>query len=133
MHEHLIRLRGGWERYDPAAPGGVATARPVTLPLVWPPDAPARVRLVRSFRSPEIDPRAEALELWLDDVAGVVVVDLNGQTLARPGVGTPSLWLPLTGPLPSRNRLTLDVEHPPAGGPWGRVALVIQRREPGEP
>lgn len=93
---------------------------------------------MRPFQAPPLDPARESLGFQLDDVPGLVVVELNGRELARPAPGTTSLWLPLVAepPLPRRNLLVLEVEPPrQAGGllpdpsPWGTVALVIHAVE----
>ena len=126
MRSHIIRLRGGWFWGD----GPERTA----LPLTWPAEVARRVRLVRPFQAPPLDPGHVSLGIQLDDVPGLTVVELNGRELARPDPGTASLWLPLAPGtlLPRRNVLVLEVEPPrPAGcllpdqSPWGAVALVI--------
>jgi hypothetical protein len=134
MPEHLIRLRGGWLWLDPqAGPDPPGSGRRVTLPLTWPSlaDPPGRVRLVRSFGPPPFDPARERLALRLERVGGLASAQLNGREIARPAPGTTALEIPLTGPLPRRNLLVLDVDPPGAGptaGPWGVVALVIGPR-----
>jgi hypothetical protein len=138
MHEHIIRLRGGWERHGASGPGSGDEGRRVALPLVWADDGASRLRLVRFFQTPPIDSRSETIDLRLDDVPGLVAVELNGRLLARPAAGTESLRLALAEGLPSgsRNRLVLEVERvepaPGAGSgrPWGQVALVIRRIGP---
>jgi hypothetical protein len=136
MTQHLIRLRGGWFRVDPEwmpDPSAPPAGDRVTLPLTWP-DAPGwrgRVRLVRSFGPPPVDPARESLSLRLDQVGGLVSAQLNGREIARPAPGTRALEIPLSEALPRRNLLILDVDVPAAGGPraphapWGEVALVI--------
>jgi hypothetical protein len=129
MSEHFIRLRGGWEWHEP---GGGSADRRVTLPMIWPSRLTARVRLVRSFQRPPLDPAREALALRLESVAGLVAAWLNDHELARPDPGTTTLRLPLDAPLPSRNVLVLEVDPPPhdpaADEPWGEIALVIAGR-----
>jgi hypothetical protein len=133
MPEHLIRLRGGWQWHDEPATEGVI--RLVTLPLVWPADAPGCVRLVRAFHRPPLDRRAATLSLRLEAIAGLVAVRLNQSELARPRAETSELTLPLDEPLPARNLLVLEVHPPDQADPrrgqqlWGRIALVITEQE----
>jgi hypothetical protein len=135
--DHAIRLRGGWERHDPSGEGWSDHACRLALPLAWAAADPPRVRLVRHFQAPPIDPLRETLGLQLDDVPGLTAVELNGQCLARPDPATRSLWLPLPVPLPSRNRLVLDVATPgheidsATKCLWGQVALVVRPRDTG--
>jgi hypothetical protein len=126
MSEHIIRLRGGWLYHDP---DGVSERR-LTLPVAWTPGLTERVRLVRLFQRPAIDPGRESLALRLESIPGLVVVRLNGREQARPSARSGSLFLSLEEPLPSRNVLELEAE-PPAGcsEPWGVIALVITVRE----
>jgi hypothetical protein len=129
MPEHLIRLRGGWEWREPEA---ASAARRVTLPMTWPAGLTSRVRLIRSFQRPPIDPAHEALALRLESVSGLVAAWLNGRELARPNAGATALCLPLDDPLPPRNVLVLEVDPqvPSHAGtdaePWGTIALVIR-------
>jgi hypothetical protein len=138
MPEHQIRLRRGWRWLkDVSPPGAIAaeSGHEIALPATWPEraGAEARVRLVRLFTAPSIDPLRETLLLRLSAVAGLVSVQLNGQELARPAPGTTDVELPLRDPLPRRNRLVLDI-LPPGAGPfgggapeaWGSIALVIR-------
>jgi hypothetical protein len=124
MAVHPIRLRGGWEAF--AVAGG--SAQRVTLPLAAFPEGSDRLRLVRPFQSPPLDPARESLWLRLDNVPGLVAVTLNGRPLGRPPFDPP-LNLPLGQGLPARNRLVLEVESGQAdpGSPWGDVALLIVR------
>ena len=134
MRNHIIRLRGGWYWENGPDQAAGRPERRVVLPLTWPAGVARRGRLVRPFQAPPLDPARESLGFQLDDVAGLVVVELNGRELARPAPGTTSLWLPLPPepPLPRRNLLALEVEPPRRAGsleldpsPWGTVALVI--------
>src|SRR5690349_18316241 len=89
MEDHVIRLRGGWTRGDPPSPGDGR----VTLPLTWPVCPAGPVRLVRRFQAPRVDPASVVVSLTLEDVAGLLSVELNGRTLARPGAGCENLTL----------------------------------------
>lgn len=126
MPEHLIRLRGGWERLDA---GETARTSRVVLPLVSTPEAPERLRLVRWFQTPPLEPGKETLWLRLDSVPGLISVGLNGAELAHGPFHESPLFLPLGDALPARNRVTLDAEFPdPDGRPdaWGEVGLLIR-------
>ena len=134
MPEHLIRLRGGWERLGAATGRSRAGSR---SPWSRPPSAPQQARLARWFQTPPLDPRRETLWLRLDSVPGLVSVSLNDREIARrpfpafplildlvgdacrPGTGSPS-----TSSFPSRP----DV--PAALFPWGEVALLIRADGP---
>ncbi|GAC1463974.1 MAG: hypothetical protein NVSMB9_02110 [Isosphaeraceae bacterium] len=130
MQEHSIKLRGGWEWHgkDSAEP------RRMTLPLPGFPENAGRVRLVRSFQTPPLDPRCETLWLRLNSVPGLVALSLNDREIARPSaVDDAGRLYCLQGVLPARNRLVLEVEvvEPWEGrvrhSKWGEVALVIRR------
>jgi hypothetical protein len=136
MPEHLIRLRGGWLWQPPQAEARSVAGCRVTLPLTWPAGHAGRIRLVRSFGPPPLDPDRETLALRLEQVGGLVSVRLNDREIARPTPGTTALEIPLPSPLPRRNLLVLDVDPPGperAPEPWGVVALVIGPREPFTP
>jgi hypothetical protein len=134
MPEHLIRLRGGWQRLDPHDDGGgrpdvTETGTRLDLPWTWPGETAGPVRLVRSFGPPPFDPRRETLSLRLARVEGLRSARLNGREIARGSPGTVEFEIPLSGPLPRRNLLVLDLD-PPGPGParqdWGAIALVIR-------
>ncbi|HWE38305.1 MAG TPA: hypothetical protein VG406_17165 [Isosphaeraceae bacterium] len=124
MPGHLIRLRGAWERRDPAVPDAVPAR--VVLPLDRPlADAP--FRLERRFGLPRPGP-GESVRLRLEEVPGLVAVALNGQPLAQPAPGTTALTLEPGPALQRRNVLALDVDPSRWASPpetWGRVALEI--------
>ena len=139
MSEHLIRLRGGWNwPPDPSSSyaqgdGNTSEGEPVTLPHSgpWPGGRTGRVYLTRSFGQPRFDPGSEMLSLRLERVAGLLSVQLNEREIARPDPGTDILRVPLDGPLPRRNRLTLLLDLSTAGSSpvaWGEIALVIAGR-----
>jgi len=120
MAEHLIRLRGAWQR-EGASPGRI------DLPTTWPAHLESPLILSRRFRRPRIDPAAESLLLRLEAVPGLRVVRLNGRDIARPAPGASSLELVPDGPLPESNQLVLEIDPTAAGqGPWGTIALVIR-------
>ena len=129
--DHRIRLRGGWEWLG--ADDTPGSTRRVTLPLIWPPDAPARVRLLRSFRRPPIDPAQERVSLDLSQVPGLCAVLSNGVGLALPDREFSYLTVGLGDLRPDRNQLILEIDTSQArrlGGAtafWGDVALVISR------
>lgn len=127
MREHWIQLRGGWERHDPSArPGRVQR---VSLPIEWPPGPPGRVRLIRRFGCPPIDPARESLVLRLENVPGLVAVRFNDRPVEPPAEAGATLCL---DPVLSRNELVLEVDPDLAArgggtaGAWGRVALVVR-------
>jgi hypothetical protein len=142
MGEHLIRLRGGWQRIekgDDRAASAPGSDRWITLPTTWqePAGSGAAVRLVRSFAAPPLEAGRERLSLRLSAIAGLVSVEINGQELARPSPGTTALEVPLRGPMPGRNQLVLVVriDQAAAAGtarseaPWGVIALVVSDAE----
>ena len=140
MPEHLIRLRGAWLALDPhdgdagdGSAGADDQGRRINLPITWPAGTHDPVRLVRSFGPPPFDPDHESLILRLEAIDGLESARLNGREIARPSPGTTRLDIPLTGPLPRRNVLILDLTPPvPRQGPapWGAIALVIASRGP---
>jgi hypothetical protein len=131
--EHLIRLRGGWDRQAPSDP---QTAGKIALPLTSSPAGSVPVWLVRHFQTPPIDVARESLWLRLSDCPGVVSVVLNAREIARPGPSGEPLILPINLEPAGRNRLELLVEPPvrpdTSNEPtvWGHVALVIRPRSP---
>jgi hypothetical protein len=136
MPEHLIRLRGGWLWLEPQArgqPPDPSMSRRLTLPMPWPQGSTINgsVRLTRSFATPRIDPEREILLLRLEHVHGLVSAELNDREITRSAPETTAIDIPLPYPLPSRNRLVLEVEPPLAGvivEQWGVIALVIVTR-----
>ena len=120
MPEHVIRLRGGWERVDPL---GRAEGPRVTLPL---PRPGGPVRLARSFQAPRVDPAREAVWLRVADAPGLRSVRLNGRDLGPADGLEAARAYRLPADLPARNRLELAAE--PASDGWGSIALVIRDR-----
>jgi hypothetical protein len=92
--------------------------------------------LARWFQTPTLDPRRESLWLRLDSVPGLIVVALNGDTIAQAPFSAFPLLFPLPEVLPARNRIILDAYFPgppdvPAiGFLWGEVGLLIQDAGP---
>ena len=133
MSEHLIRLRGGWERLEP---GERSPATRVTLPLLGFPEGPGRVRLSRWFQAPRLEPGRETLWLRLDAVAGLIAVVLNDSEIAHGPFPTSPVLVRLSENLSTRNRIVLEVESPqqrdpaPADFRWGEVALVVRGVDP---
>ncbi|SIO59749.1 hypothetical protein SAMN05444166_6159 [Singulisphaera sp. GP187] len=128
MSEHWIRLRGGWEWQTGSADAPIK--RPVALPIAWPADQPSPVRLRRRFGCPPIDPRHESVSLRLEQVPGLLAVELNGHTLDGPL--DESMTVPLgpgsLGPLLAKNVLILEVDPVRATRPgetWGQIALIV--------
>ena len=130
MPEHLIRLRGGWERQDLDAPESGPTR--ITLPIHLDSSLARRVRLSRRFGSPPLQREVETLGLRLHHVPGLVSVTINGSPFPLPpqGGGWPEIAL---HELPQRNLLVLEVNlaavHSPgqAGASrWGEIALVVR-------
>jgi hypothetical protein len=131
MSEHSIRLRGAWQWHD--LDDLAAPPRRVALPIAWPPDSPARVRLVRQFGLPPIDPARERLVLRIANAPGLLAVRLNDCEIAGAAATGPAYAMELVQlpPLLARNGLSLDVDGHRAsaaasGEPgWGEVALVV--------
>lgn len=120
MPEHLIRLRGAWQREG-------EDAGRIDLPTTWGPSPQGLVLLTRRFGRPRIDPTGEALALRLAEVPGLRSIRLNGRVLRTSGPIPGDLDLEFDGPLPSKNLLELEVEPSAAGeAPWGSIALVIR-------
>lgn len=125
--EHLIRLRGGWERLE----AGDGPATRVSLPLPEPPQAPCLFRLVRQFGHPPSVPGRDRVWLRLEAVPGVRRVWLDDQLAAELGPDDDRLEFEVQPQGTIRHRLTLEVDaqaSPPGGPPqpWGIVALVIR-------
>ena len=134
MPEHRIRLRGGWEcQYREGESEGDdarEVVRRVALPLAWTADFPDRIRLVRHFGRPPVDPRIESVSLEMRNVAGLNVARINGGAIAPAMIVDPSSWsVPLDGPLLPRNGLVLEVDLATARGQpgeWGDISLLIR-------
>jgi hypothetical protein len=139
MTEHRIRLRGGWDvRALDGIPGELSR---LTLPIRWDFERPRRLRLTRRFQRPPLPvltlrgshPAGQPeLVLVLEDVPGIVSLELNGESPVHVGRERTCYEIPL-GQLPQRNRLDLEIETPCAqdrtGGDvpeWGSIALVIR-------
>ena len=139
MSEHRIRLRGGWEaRAIDAMPWAVNR---LTLPIRWGVDPPRRLRLTRRFQRPPLPVLTlrgsqtagqPELVLVLEDVPGIVSLELNGESPVCVSPEQTRYEIPL-GRLPQRNQLVLEVETPrrddrPGGESleWGCIALVIR-------
>jgi hypothetical protein len=128
--EHLIRLRGAWEWWDPAALGN--KPRRVNLPVLWPTGMPQPFRLRRRFGAPPFDPAKEDLVLRFEDVPGLRSAWLNGRLLVGLESQRDLTQVSLVGLVERRNELELEVdpggwaEAGPEAVPWGSVALVIK-------
>jgi hypothetical protein len=131
VHDHRIRLRGGWEycRVDSA---GVRER--ITLPTRWASEQPGRGRLTRRFGCPPLDAGHQVLLLSLQQVPGIHSIRLNQQEIPRVSPDQSSYEI-LLDSLPLRNVLVLEVESPLAQGrtdpetaDWGCIALVIRTR-----
>ncbi len=134
MPDHPIRLRGGWESYRP---GSTTVPERLTLPTRWDSDWPGRLRLLRRFGSPPIDPGQQALLLVLERVLGIHSIRLNDQEIPHVSPERSNYQIRLDG-LPPRNVLILEVEPPSSQGPmndddadWGFISLVIQSQRDG--
>lgn len=128
--EHAIRLRGGWQNHTSAG-----EAVPLSLPTDWPAETRGRLRLVRKFGAPRIDPTQERVVLRLESVAGLRSVVLNTKTLEAGAESETSLEIPLAPEdLATRNVLELAVdadawvESPQLRRGWGAIALVVKAR-----
>jgi hypothetical protein len=118
---HAIRLRGGWEWHNPAAPD--EAPRRLALPTTWPVDAGTAATLVRRFNRPPIDAN-EGVILRLEQVRGLVAAGLNGTNVVAGSE--------IQGLLGTSNRLILEVDLAACidGMSWGEVALVIAPANP---
>jgi len=115
MPAHTIHLRRAWQ---------VVGGGRVDLPILWPPGPSRRVTLTRRFHRPEIDPAREALHLEMQSVPGLAAVRLNGQDLGLGRGG--GVWrAPIE--MTAASLLELEVEIPQSGGPWGHIAILIER------
>lgn len=130
MSEHWIRLRKGWELIDLDS----LDARPerITLPLRAGWGSAHRLRLVRRFGCPPLDPLVESLWLRLESVAGLTSLQLNGCDLPLGQDVQGRIEIRLTD---LRPRYELALELSTAAAPlrdrtgWGEIALLI-RSEP---
>lgn len=126
--EHIIRLRGGWQRQDER---GAPFVR-ISLPLPEPPRGPSGFHLVRQFGQPPLVPGRERLWLRLERVAGVRKIWLDDQLVAQPGPRSDAVEIEISPLGETRHRLVLEVEPeanlsgPGAAQPWGIVALVVR-------
>jgi hypothetical protein len=145
MTEHRIRLRGGWEvRALDERPGEV---KRLTLPIRWDFERPRRLRLTRRFQRPPLQALSPLgsrpaghpeLVLVLEDVPGIVSLELNGESTVYVSPEQTCYQVPL-GRLPQRNQLELEIETPCAndrtGGDvreWGSIALVVRAAGTGD-
>ena len=131
MHEHAIRLRGGWVLEVEGRPG----AAPLTLPIAWDPTLSGPIRLTRRFGRPAIDPAQQALSLELRGVPGLRSLTLDGVALPIPPGEVDAFSVPLPTDTGPRLTLTLGVDLPPPPRPeipggWGAIALVIGPLDP---
>ncbi len=128
MKEHLIRLRGGWVAWNENVETSSTEEGPgerISLPRTWTSTTrPRRVRLVREFGAPRLDPDRESLSLRMEQVPGLISARLNGQELALAESGTSFREFPIGPLLSRRNLLILEVE-PEGQKLWGVIALVI--------
>ena len=133
MSEHRIRLRGGWEchyREGDEADGPEVVQR-ISLPLDWPENLPAKVRLIRQFGKPPVDSRVDEVSLELRNVPGIETTRINGQESVSRSDVPDSLSIPLEDPLLPRNGLAIDVDVAMARtvrGEWGEIWLSIRPR-----
>lgn len=131
MPEHLIRLRGPWEVYFLANSPRPPTRLSLPVPVL-PASEDSRL-LLRHFGRPVQWNQDIPTVLRLDQVPGVVVVSLNGETVAEhPATESGPLEFPVARLLRPRNVLELTVAPGPdrtgeRGLPWGSVSLIFGR------
>ena len=89
MPEHRIRLRGGWWCHGLSDSPSPAARQPATT---WDPGQPGPVRLVRQFGCPAINRSRETVVLRLEDVPGLVAVQMNGCPVELPATGSGIDW-----------------------------------------
>jgi hypothetical protein len=92
--------------------------------------------LTRAFNRPRLEPRRETLFLAMDQVAGIVSLSLNGESIAKVSGESSHYEIELLGLL-ERNVLTLEIEIPaPTLEPfskaedWGIISLLVRTVEP---
>jgi hypothetical protein len=125
-----MRLRGGWDLIDPQKPHDDPVR--TTLPRLWMDSRTHRMRLVRRFGRPRLDPTHDFLLLRFERVPGLCAVTFNGLPLSLDQNRHDHWEVPLED-LPERNELVLDVNlslhhaaDPGHSLPWGEIALVIR-------
>jgi hypothetical protein len=128
VHEHRIRLRGGWESRP--AISSESELKRLTLPVRWGLRDPRRMILTRRFGRPRLEPGSRVL-LQMEQVEGVVGLSLNGESIfpVLPETTRYEIELPA---LAERNVLVLEIDRREpaseitgAAGEWGEIALIV--------
>ena len=135
MTEHRIRLRGGWECSPIEAPES-ETSR-LTLPTRWESGASRRLRLIRRFQQPALEPGSEMI-LHMDQVPGIRRLQIDGRCTPQISADQSQYEIALDRSK-TRRKLVLEIETP-ASDPsmtepqdWGFISLIIRSFSAGVP
>ncbi len=129
MEEHTIRLRRGWDCFQPDNPGTEPST--IALPAISGTLPQGRLLLRRRFGRPPRQPNAPVI-LQILGMPGLRSLSFNGRPIEAGSPDNPDFQADL-GPLHLRNELTIEA-HPPANASdWGDVRLVLARQPASEP